>query len=172
MLKPTLRRGEGEQVTGLPDSGAERGPGGGASRADKEAGTMAERTPQFGSDLLIDLLAQLGVEYDAFNPGASFRGLHDSLINYGGDERPRHILCTHEVISVALAHGYAKATGRPMTAMIHDVVGLQHASMAIFNAWCDRVPILLLGGSGPQDATLRRPWIEWIHTALVQGNLV
>lgn len=133
---------------------------------------MTERAPRFGSDLLVDLLDGLGVEYAAFNPGASFRGLHDSLVNYAGDRRPRTILCTHEETSVALAHGYAKATGRPMVAALHNVVGLQHASMAIFNAWCDRVPVLLLGGSGPQDATLRRPWIEWIHTALVQGNLV
>ncbi|MCC6177088.1 MAG: thiamine pyrophosphate-binding protein [Chloroflexi bacterium] len=127
---------------------------------------------QYGSDVLVDLLAGLDVPYAAFNPGASFRGLHDSLVNYAGDRKPRTIMCTHEETAVALAHGYTKATGRPMTALIHDVVGLQHASMAIFNAWCDRVPILLLGGSGPQDAALRRPWIEWIHTALVQGNLV
>src|SRR5207237_6272941 len=72
----------------------------------------------------------------------------------------------------ALAHGYAKATGRPMTALLHDVVGLQHACMAIFNAWVDRVPILLLGGTGAVDAARRRPWIEWIHTALVQGDHV
>ena len=115
----------------------------------------------------------LGIEYAAFNPGASFRGLHDSLVNYGGDQHPRTVLCTHEEISVALAHGYAKATGRPMVAALHDVVGLQHACMAIFNAWCDRVPVLLLlGGTGPMDSTRRRPWIEWIHTALVQGNHV
>ncbi len=133
---------------------------------------MTNRTPQFGSDLLVDLLSGLGVEYAAFNPGASFRGLHDSLVNYAGDTFPRTILCTHEETSVALAHGYTKATGRPMVAAIHNVVGLQHASMAIFNAWCDRVPIMLLGGSGPQDASLRRPWIEWIHTALVQGNFI
>src|SRR5207248_2528207 len=100
------------------------------------------------------------------------RGLHDSLVNYGGDQSPRTVLCCHEEISVALAHGYAKATGRPMVAALHDVVGLQHACMAIFNAWCDRVPVLLLGGTGPMDSTRRRPWIEWIHTALVQGNHV
>jgi thiamine pyrophosphate-dependent acetolactate synthase large subunit-like protein len=82
------------------------------------------------------------------------------------------VLCCHEEISVALAHGYAKATGRPMVAALHDVVGLQHACMAIFNAWCDRVPVLLLGGTGPMDSSRRRPWIEWIHTALVQGNHV
>ncbi|HLZ31543.1 MAG TPA: thiamine pyrophosphate-dependent enzyme [Chloroflexota bacterium] len=130
------------------------------------------RAPEYGSDLVVDLLRALGVEYAAFNPGASFRGLHDSLVNYGGDQQPRTILCTHEEISVALAHGYAKATGRAMVAALHDVVGLQHACMAIFNAWCDRVPVLLLGGTGPMDSSRRRPWIEWIHTALVQGNHV
>ena len=131
-----------------------------------------QRAPEYGSDLVVDLLRGLGIAYAAFNPGASFRGLHDSLINYGGDRSPRSILCCHEEISVALAHGYAKATGRPMVAALHDVVGLQHACMAIFNAWCDRVPVLLLGGTGPMDSTRRRPWIEWIHTALVQGNHV
>jgi thiamine pyrophosphate-dependent acetolactate synthase large subunit-like protein len=136
------------------------------------AADSADRVPEYGSDLVVDLLRGLGIEYAAFNPGASFRGLHDSLVNYGGDRSPRTILCTHEEISVALAHGYAKATGRPMLAALHDVVGLQHACMAIFNAWCDRVPVLLLGGTGPMDSTRRRPWIEWIHTALVQGNHV
>ncbi|MBV8719042.1 MAG: thiamine pyrophosphate-binding protein [Chloroflexi bacterium] len=130
------------------------------------------RTPEYGSDLVVDVLRALGIEYAALNPGASFRGLHDSLVNYGGDVSPRTVLCCHEEISVALAHGYAKATGRPMLAALHDVVGLQHACMAIFNAWCDRVPVLLLGGTGPMDSSRRRPWIEWIHTALVQGNHV
>jgi thiamine pyrophosphate-dependent acetolactate synthase large subunit-like protein len=134
--------------------------------------TSEKRTPEYGSDLVVDVLKALGVEYAAFNPGASFRGLHDSLVNYGGDVSPRTVLCCHEEISVALAHGYAKASGRPMVAALHDVVGLQHACMAIFNAWCDRVPVLLLGGTGPMDSTRRRPWIEWIHTALVQGNHV
>jgi benzoylformate decarboxylase/acetolactate synthase-1/2/3 large subunit len=134
--------------------------------------TPVQRAPEYGSDLVVDLLRGLGIEYAAFNPGASFRGLHDSLVNYGGDHSPRTVLCCHEEISVALAHGYAKATGRPMVAALHDVVGLQHACMAIFNAWCDRVPVLLLGGTGPMDSTRRRPWIEWIHTALVQGNHV
>jgi thiamine pyrophosphate-dependent acetolactate synthase large subunit-like protein len=128
--------------------------------------------PRYGSDLIADLLGALGLEYAAFNPGASFRGLHDSLVNHRGDSAPRTILCTHEEISVALAHGYAKATGRPMVAALHDIVGLQHACMAIFNAWVDRVPVLLLGGTGAADAAKRRPWIEWIHTALVQGDHV
>src|ERR1700682_5966044 len=143
----------------------ERG-GGGREQTDRP------RAPGDGFGLVLDLLHTRGIEYAAFNPGASFRGLHDSLVNYGGDRQPRTILCTHEEISVALAHGYAKATGRPMVAALHDVVGLQHACMAIFNAWCDRVPVLLLGGTGPMDSTRRRPWIEWIHTALVQGKHV
>jgi thiamine pyrophosphate-dependent acetolactate synthase large subunit-like protein len=118
------------------------------------------------------MLRACGIEYAACNPGATFRGLHDSIVNYGGNYLPELIQCCHEEISVAIAHGYAKAAGKPMAALIHNVVGLQHASMAIFNAWCDRVPLLALGATGPMDATQRRPWIDWIHTALVQGNLV
>ena len=137
-----------------------------------------QRAPEYGSDLVVDLLRGLGIAYAAFNPGASFRGLHDSLINYGGDRSPRSILCCHEEISVALAHGYAKATGRPMVAALHDVVGLQHACMAIFNAWCDRVPVLLLGGTGPMDSTrYRRAFktagLDWRHDARrTAGNSV
>ena len=124
---------------------------------------------EFGSDLMVELLRDLGIEYIAFNPGATFRGLHDSLVASG--EVPI-VVCLHEEVSVAIAHGYAKATGRPMAVALHDVVGLQHAAMAIYNAWCDRVPILLLGSTGPIDATKRRPWIDWIHTANVQGQQV
>lgn len=133
---------------------------------------QAPRRPQYGSDMMIDLLHLCGIEYAACNPGATFRGLHDSLVNYGGNRMPEMIECCHEEISVAIAHGYAKATGKPMAALIHNIVGLQHASMAIFNAWCDRVPLLAIGATGPMDTTIRRPWIDWIHTALVQGNLV
>ncbi len=128
--------------------------------------------PEYGSDLVVDLMRAAGIEYVAFNPGATFRGLHDSLVNYGGNRRPEIVLCCHEEIAVSLAHGYAKAKGTPMATITHDVVGLQHASMAIFNAFCDRVPVLVLGGTGPMDTAHRRPWIDWIHTALVQGTLV
>ncbi|MFQ5853599.1 MAG: thiamine pyrophosphate-binding protein [Candidatus Binatia bacterium] len=127
---------------------------------------------RYGSDLIVDLLKVLGIEYVALNPGSSFRGIHDSLVNYNGNRNPEIILCCHEEIAVSLAHGYAKATGKPMAAIVHNVVGLQHASMAIYNAWCDRTPILVMGGTGPMDSSKRRPWIDWIHTALVQGNLV
>ncbi len=126
----------------------------------------------YGSDVIVEMLGRLGIQYAALNPGASFRGIHDSLVNFAKNQRPQIIECLHEEISVALAHGYAKASGKPMAALLHDIVGLQHASMAVFNAWCDRAPILLLGGGGPMDLTKRRPWIDWIHTAQVQGALV
>jgi len=132
---------------------------------------MTDRRPAFGSDLVVDLLRAVGVEHVAVNPGATFRGLHDSLVNYGNG-RPEMILTTHEEIAVAMAHGYAKARQTPMAAVVHDIVGLQHASMAMFNAFCDRAPVFVLGATGPMDATRRRPWIDWIHTALVQGNQV
>src|SRR5438445_13744286 len=103
---------------------------------------------QYGSDLIVDALRALGIEYAALNPGATFRGLHESLVNYGGNERPGIIQCCHEEIAVAVAHGYAKAAGKPMAAIVHDAVGLQHASTAIVNACCDRLPILVLSGTG------------------------
>lgn len=127
--------------------------------------------PKYGSDFVVDLLRALGIEYVAFNPGASFRGLHDSLVNYGNGG-PGIITCVHEEIAVAIAHGYGRAAGRPMVAVLHNVVGLLHGAMAIFNAWCDRTPVLLLGGTGPMAIEKRRPWIDWIHTALVQGNAI
>ena len=133
---------------------------------------MAAAKAHYGSDLIVDLLRVLGIEYVALNPGSSFRGIHDSLVNYNGNRNPEIVLCCHEEIAISVAHGYAKAAGKPMAAIVHNVVGLQHASMAIYNAWCDKAPILVMGGTGPMNASARRPWIDWIHTALVQGNLV
>lgn len=127
---------------------------------------------RYGSDFIVDILRQYDIPYAAFNPGASFRGIHDSLVNYLGNKTPEFLECMHEEISVAIAHGYARATGKPMAAILHNVVGLQHATMAIYNAWCDRIPIILLGGTGPMSYTKRRPGSDWVHTALVQGNLV
>ncbi|HEY4911391.1 MAG TPA: thiamine pyrophosphate-binding protein, partial [Methylomirabilota bacterium] len=135
-------------------------------------GKQPAGAPGYGSDLVVELLHAVGIEHVAINPGATFRGLHDSLVNYAGTRGPELVLTTHEEIAVALAHGYAKAKGKPMAAVVHDIVGLQHASMAIFNAFCDHVPILVLGATGPMDTTRRRPWIDWIHTALVQGTQV
>jgi thiamine pyrophosphate-dependent acetolactate synthase large subunit-like protein len=93
-------------------------------------------------------------------------------VNYLGNETPQMILCLHEEVAVSIAHGYAKVTGKAMAAAVHSNVGLMHATMAIFNAWCDRMPMLVLGATGPVDAAKRRPWIDWIHTARDQGALI
>ncbi|HET7850890.1 MAG TPA: thiamine pyrophosphate-binding protein [Pseudolabrys sp.] len=127
---------------------------------------------QFGSDVAADALRALDIPYIALNPGASYRGLHDSLVNYLGNERPQMLLCLHEESAIAIAHGYAKVAGKAMAAAVHSNVGLMHGTMAIFNAWCDRMPMVILGATGPVDAVRRRPWIDWIHTARDQGALV
>jgi thiamine pyrophosphate-dependent acetolactate synthase large subunit-like protein len=126
----------------------------------------------WGSDAIAAMLRALDIPYLALNPGASYRGLHDSIVNYLGNTRPQMLLCLHEEAAVAIAHGYAKASGRMMGVVLHSNVGLMHGSMAIFNAWCDRVPMLILGATGPWDAAKRRPWIDWIHTSADQGALV
>ena len=128
--------------------------------------------PQYGSDVVAETLRALALPYIALVPGASFRGLHDSLVNYLGNRDPQMLLCLHEEHAVAIAHGYAKVTGQPMAVALHSNVGLFHATMAIFNAWCDRMPVLILGATGPVDAVKRRPWIDWIHTARDQGAIV
>jgi len=130
------------------------------------------REIRYGSDVITAMLAAFKVEYAALNPGASFRHLHDSLVNFGGNRLPQIIECPHEEIAVALAHGYASSSGRPMAAIVHDVVGLQHASIAVYHAFQDRAPVIVLGGTGPMDSVRRRPKHDWGHTALVQGNLV
>jgi len=126
----------------------------------------------FGSDIVAETLRALDIPWIALTPGASYRGLHDSLVNHLGNENPRMLVCLHEESAVALAHGWAKITGRPMAAAVHSNVGLFHATMAIFNAWCDRAPLLVIGATGPVDAAMRRPWIDWIHTAQDQGAIV
>ena len=128
--------------------------------------------PGFGSDVVADTLRALDIPYIAVTPGASYRGLHDSIVNYLGNTTPQMLLCVHEESAVAIAHGWAKVTGRAIATAVHSNVGLQHATMAIFNAWCDRMPVVVLGATGPVDATKRRPWIDWIHTARDQGALL
>jgi len=131
-----------------------------------------EQKEIWGSDAVAAMLRALDIPFLALNPGASYRGLHDSIVNYLGNTRPQMLLCLHEESAVAIAQGYAKASDRMMGAVVHSNVGLMHASMAIFNAWCDRMPMLVLGATGPWDAAKRRPWIDWIHTASDQGALV
>jgi thiamine pyrophosphate-dependent acetolactate synthase large subunit-like protein len=152
-------------VTATVDSGL-----GSASAVERPSG-LPERQAAWGSDVVVDVLRALDVRYLPMNPGSSFRGLHDSVVNYGGNRNPQLLLCLHEEIAVSLAHGWAKATGQLGVAAVHDLVGLMHASMAVYNAWCDRTPLLLLGGSGPADPALRRP-VDWIHSATTQAQLV
>ena len=130
-----------------------------------------KRVPEYGSDVMADVINAMGYRYVSLNPGASFRGLHDSLVNYSGN-RPELIQCLHENVAVGIAHGYAKASGEPMAVVLHNVVGLLHGAMAIYYAYIDRVPMMILGGAGPMALEKRRANIDWIHSANVQGNAV
>ena len=150
---------------------------GAAEEKEKEKAKKAKTPPgdivieRPGSDFMIDVIKTLDLEYMATNPGSSFRSLHESLVNYGANAKPELITCMHEEAAVAMAHGYAKAAGKPMGAMIHGTVGLQHGSMAIYNAWVDRVPIMLFAGNG-LDAMTRRPGTEWNHSVQDAAALV
>jgi acetolactate synthase-1/2/3 large subunit len=116
-----------------------------------------------GSDFMVDVFKKLGIEYIAANPGSSFRGLQESFINYGGNKSPEWLTCCHEESSVAMAHGYAKIEGKPMMIMAHGTVGLQHASMAIYNAYADRVPVYVILGN-ILDINYRRGSADWYHS--------
>ena len=126
----------------------------------------------WGSDVVAEVIRQLDIPYIAMVPGASYRGFQDSLVNYLGNRDPQMLVCLHEEHCVAIAHGYAKVTDKPMAAAVHSNIGLMHATMAIFDAWCDRAPVMVFGATGPVDAAMRRPWIDWIHTSRDQGALV
>ena len=126
---------------------------------------------RFNSDVIVDMLHMYDMPFASLNPGASYRGLHDSLVNYGGNW-PYMMLCTHEETAVQIAHGYARATGKPMVAIVHNLVGLLHSNMAIYYAYIDRAPIFIIGATGPLNETKRRPKIDWIHTANGQGAAV
>jgi thiamine pyrophosphate-dependent acetolactate synthase large subunit-like protein len=122
---------------------------------------------------MVEVIKSLGFEFVAANPGSSFRGLHESIINYGGNRMPELLTCCHEESSVAMAHGYAKIEGKPMMVMAHGTVGLQHASMAVYNAYADRVPVFIVLGN-ILDVNFRRSIVEWTHSvqdaaAMVRG---
>jgi thiamine pyrophosphate-dependent acetolactate synthase large subunit-like protein len=135
-------------------------------------GTRIPSNAGWGSDFLAEMLRALDIPYVALNPGASYRGLHDSLVNHLGNQRPRMLLCLHEENAIAIAHGWAKVTDSPMLAIVHSNIGLMHGAMALFNAWCDRVPMLLLGATGPVDPVQRRPYVDWLHTSKDQAAMV
>ena len=128
----------------------------------EEAREYFVRNP--GSDFMVDVVKHLGFDYITTNPGSSFRGFHESLVNYGSNEAPELMTCMHEEQAVAMAHGYYKVTGKPIGVLCHGTVGLQHASMAVYNAWCDRAPMVILAGNH-LEATERRPGVEWSHSA-------
>ena len=124
-----------------------------------------------GSDFMVDVLKTLGIEYCAANPGSSFRGLQESCINYGGNKSPEWLTCCHEESAAAMAHGYAKIEGKPMMTMVHGNVGLQHASMAIFNCYADRAPMYILLGN-ILDVNFRRNNAEWVHSVQDAASMV
>ncbi|MPZ88336.1 MAG: thiamine pyrophosphate-binding protein [Nitriliruptorales bacterium] len=131
----------------------------------------ADSSRRYGSDVMVDAMRAHGLRYVSLNPGSSFRGLHDSVVNYGGND-PEIIECPHEKVAVGLAHGYAKASGEAMGVILHNVVGLLHGALGIYYAYLDRAPVVIFGGTGPMALERRRPNIDWIHTANVQGNAV
>lgn len=143
------------------------------SGGDAHDGDVAAADPDawYASDLILDALAARGCTHLAFNPGATLRGLHDSIIHPAG-RTPAPILALHEESAVAIAHGFVKMSGTPMAVGLHDTVGVLHASMALFNAWADRAPLIALVGTGPLDTAERRPWIDWVHTVTDQTALV
>jgi thiamine pyrophosphate-dependent acetolactate synthase large subunit-like protein len=140
-------------------------------RLDKPEG-VPDGTIGWGSDIAAAMLRRFNIPFISLNPGASYRGFHDSLVNHLGNENPGILLCLHEDHSVAVAHGYARVTGEPMACVLHANVGLLHGMMGMFNAWCDRAPMLVLGATGPLAPEKRRPWIDWIHTMRDQASLV
>src|SRR5579872_1281780 len=128
-------------------------------------------TDRPGADFMVDVLKTLHFDYICANPGSSFRGLQESFINYGGNKDPEWITCCHEESSVAMAHGYFKIEGKPLLIMAHGTVGLQHASMAIYNAYADRVPVYIVLGN-EQEINFRRGDVEWKHSVQDPASMV
>ncbi len=126
---------------------------------------------RYQSDIVVDMIKRYEIPFIALNPGASYRGLHDSLVNHGENDPPM-LLCPHEKIAVQIAHGYARHSGKPMIAIVHNLVGLLHAPMGIYYAYLDRAPVFIMGATGPLEEPKRRPYIDWIQSANVQGEAI
>jgi thiamine pyrophosphate-dependent acetolactate synthase large subunit-like protein len=124
-----------------------------------------------GSDFMVDVIKTLDIDYVASVAASTFRGLHESFLNYGNNTKPEFLTVLHEDVAVGMAHGYAKVSRKPMAAMVHGTVGLQHCAMSIYNAYADRVPIVILSGN-IANSTTRMPFVEWNHSALDQNALV
>src|ERR1700722_9764662 len=176
VAKPPLAEGQQQQAQ-VPDEARRNGgarPNTTTLAAD--SGNAPRGAPERivenpGSDYMVDVIRSLGIEYCAANPGSTFDGLHESLINYGKNTMPEFLTCCHEESAVAMAHGYAKIEGKPMMALIHGTVGLQHAAMAIYNAYADRVPVFMVVGNHA-DGAVRGAGVESYHSAQDMGALV
>ncbi len=142
-----------------------------SSRIDRPEG-LGKAQMKWGSDVVAEVTRRLDLKYIALVPGASYRGFHDSIVNYLGNQNPQMVICLHEEHAVSIADGYGKVTEQPMAVALHSNVGLMHATMTIFNAWCDRTPMIIFGATGPVDAHKRRPWIDWIHTSKDQASMI
>src|SRR5216117_1093743 len=162
-----LKHTAGAAVGGAAVGGPAQTQNAGVAQQDVEALT----TDRCGADCMVDVLKTLGLEYICANPGSSFRALHESIVTYGGNAKPELITCCHEESSVAMAHGFAKIDGKPIGVMAHGTVGLQHAAMAIYNEYCDRVAVYIIVGN-TLDATERRPGVEWAHSVQDASSLV
>lgn len=126
----------------------------------------------WGSDLIASAICAQNFPYICLTPGSSYRGLHDSIVNHSGSKAPKMVVALHEEHVIAIAQGYATVTDKPLVTFIHSNVGLMHATMGVFDAWCARQPVVIIGATGPVDATRRRPWIDWIHTTADQASLI
>ena len=155
-------------ATKVVQAAEEKGPASSAPEANVRGDKFISRP---GSDFMLDVIKTLNIDYIASNPASSFRSLHESIVNYGGNRKPEFLTCMHEESSVGIAHGYAKAAGKPMAILAHSSVGLQHAAMAIYNAWADRVPVMMFAGNGV-NAAKRRPGVEWTHCVQDPAGLV
>jgi len=124
-----------------------------------------------GSDFMVDVIKQLNIDYMTSNPGSSFRGFQESVVAYGKNNSPEWLTCLHEESAVAMGHGYAKIAYKPLGVVCHGTVGLQHAAMAVYNAWCDRAPVIIFAGNHI-DAADRRAGVEWAHSAIDVTKLV
>lgn len=177
LSKPALAQQAGEETDAQMAAVAPPSAAAEAMENDPPAGYSAQEAGEYfvkhpGSDFMVDVLKDLDLEYITTNPGSSFRGLHESIVNYGGNSQPELLTCPHEEQAIAMAHGFAKAAGgKPIGVLVHGTVGLQHASMAMYNAWCDRVPMVVLGGNH-FDATERRTGVEWSHSAQDAARVV
>lgn len=163
--KPAAARGTATNSKASPVAGAAE------ERALDAPAPSPLTTEHVGSDFMIDVIKSLGIQYVAANPGSSFRGLHESLINHGGNRAPELLTCLHEETSVAMAVGYARGCGKPMAAFVHATVGLQHAAMSIYHAFADRSPVLIFCGN-TLDAANRRAYVEWVHSAQDNAAMV